>query len=575
MEEVESIRGGLRGLVVGKVLTCTDHPDSDHLHITTVDLGAGAGADSLRRANVAAGQTVIVATIGTKLWMGDKEITIKKSKMRGVESMGMICAEDEIGIGESHDGIMVLPDGVKPGIPAAEYFNVESDYCLEVELTPNRVDAASHYRVARDLKALFTREQCLGDSVGGTPEINVPDASAFRPDRNDGQTPVEVIDRQGYPPIQRNHHQGNRSQGISRMAAQPAHGRRPTSHQQRGGHHQLHPARTRTAAPLLRPRQSVRRQNRGAYMSRRDEVHHARRHRTHAERLRPDDMRRREANVHSRVFGGMDSGVTESTTDVFIESAYFNPTRVRRTARRHGLSTDASFRYERGTDPDITVFAAKLAAVLIKELAGGEICGDVSDSYPEPVEPAEMDFSLDYCDRLIGKKLPKELITAILAALEISVEPTADGRILHLKVPTYRVDVYRPCDVVEEIASRLRLQQRGVRNRDARQPFAERRDGLLIRHAADRKRDAHRRGIQRDNEQLSHRGSVLSGRGPVCRKRMRASLNPLSNELLHHAPHAPVRRSGVNLPQHKPQTRRPELLRIRQHLSLRPVEGTV
>ena len=151
------------------------------------------------------------------------------------------------------------------------------------------------------------------------------------------------------------------------------------------------------------------------------------------------------------VFGGMDSGVTESTTDVFIESAYFNPTRVRRTARRHGLSTDASFRYERGTDPDITVFAAKLAAVLIKELAGGEICGDVSDSYPEPVEPAEMDFSLDYCDRLIGKKLPKELITAILAALEISVEPTADGRILHLKVPTYRVDVYRPCDVVEEI----------------------------------------------------------------------------------------------------------------------------
>ena len=200
VEEVESIRGGLRGLVVGKVLTCTDHPDSDHLHITTVDLGAGDPVQIVCGApNVAAGQTVIVATIGTKLWMGDKEITIKKSKMRGVESMGMICAEDEIGIGESHDGIMVLPDGVKPGMPAAEYFNVESDYCLEVELTPNRVDAASHYGVARDLKALFTREQCLGDSVGGAPEINVPDASAFRPDRNDGQTPVEVIDRQGCP----------------------------------------------------------------------------------------------------------------------------------------------------------------------------------------------------------------------------------------------------------------------------------------------------------------------------------------------------------------------------------------
>lgn len=452
VEEVESIRGGLRGLVVGKVLTCTDHPDSDHLHITTVDLGAGDPVQIVCGApNVAAGQTVIVATIGTKLWMGDKEITIKKSKMRGVESMGMICAEDEIGIGESHDGIMVLPDGVKPGIPAAEYFNVESDYCLEVELTPNRVDAASHYGVARDLKALFTREQCLGDSVGGTPEINVPDASAFRPDRNDGQTPVEVIDRQGCP-----RYSGITIRGIEVKESPEwlrnlltAVGQRPINNVVDITNFILlglgQPLHCFDLGKVSGGKIVVRTCPEGTKFTTLDGTERT---------LNDSDLMICDAEKPmciAGVFGGMDSGVTESTTDVFIESAYFNPTRVRRTARRHGLSTDASFRYERGTDPDITVFAAKLAAVLIKELAGGEICGDVSDSYPEPVEPAEMDFSLDYCDRLIGKKLPKELITAILAALEISVEPTADGRILHLKVPTYRVDVYRPCDVVEEI----------------------------------------------------------------------------------------------------------------------------
>lgn len=452
VEEVESIRGGLRGIVVGKVLTCADHPDSDHLHITTVDVGEESPLQIVCGApNVAAGQTVVVATIGTRLWMDDKEITIKKSKMRGVESFGMICAEDEIGVGESHDGIMVLPDGIRPGTPAAEYFNVESDYCLEVELTPNRVDAASHYGVARDLKALFVREQCLGDTTGGIPEISVPDASSFRPDRTDGQTPVEVIDRQGCP-----RYSGVTIRGIE-VKESPEWlrsllttvGQRPINNIVDITNFILlglgQPLHCFDLSKVAGGRIEVRTCPEGTKFTTLDGTERT---------LSEADLMICDAEKPlciAGVFGGMESGVTASTTDVFIESAYFNPTRVRRTARRHGLSTDASFRYERGTDPDITVFAAKLAAALIKELAGGEICGEVSDSYPDPVKPAEMDFSLDYCDRLIGKALPAELIKAILEALEIEATPTDDPRILRLRVPNYRVDVYRPCDVVEEI----------------------------------------------------------------------------------------------------------------------------
>ena len=452
VEEVESIRGGLRGIVIGKVLTCTEHPDSDHLHITTVDLGGEKPEQIVCGApNVAAGQTVVVATVGTHLWMDDKEITIKKSKIRGVESMGMICAEDEIGIGSGHDGIMVLPDDVKPGTPAAEYFNVESDYCLEVELTPNRVDAASHYGCARDLKALFTRQQALGEHPAGTPEINIPDDSAFAPDHTDGATPVEVLDTQGCP-----RYSGVTIRGVEVKESPEwlrslltAAGQRPINNIVDITNFVLlglgQPLHCFDLDKVQGSRIVVRTCPEGTKFTTLDGVEHT---------LSEADLMICDAQKPlciAGVFGGLDSGVTGQSKDVFIESAYFNPTRVRRTARRHGLSTDASFRYERGTDPSITVYAARLAACLIKEMAGGEICGDVIDSYPAPVEKAKMLFSLDYCDRLIGKALPKELITAILTSLEISVEPTDDPRVLALTVPTYRVDVYRPCDVVEEI----------------------------------------------------------------------------------------------------------------------------
>ncbi len=452
VEEVESIRGGLRGVVIGKVLTCEDHPDSDHLHVTTVDLGNGEPTQIVCGApNVAAGQTVVVATVGTTLYDGDKEFQIKKSKIRGKESFGMICAEDELGLGTDHAGIMVLPGDVKPGTPASEYFNVESDYRLEVELTPNRVDAASHYGVARDLKA---KEWCLmaqGEKQGEYPEISTPDTSAFSTDRPDGAVIVKVEDEQGCP-----RYSGVTIRGVEVKESPEwlknlltAAGQRPinnivdiTNFVLLGIGQPLHcfdldhvkgeeiVVRTCPAGTKFTTLDGVERE------------------------LNETDLMICDAEKPmciAGVFGGLDSGVTESTKNVFIESAYFNPTRVRRTARRHGLSTDASFRYERGADPSITVYAARLAASLIKELAGGEICGGVVDVLPAPVEKKELDFSLSYCNNLIGKKLPAELVKCILKALEFDVTETEDADVLHLKVPTYRVDVYRPCDVVEEI----------------------------------------------------------------------------------------------------------------------------
>lgn len=452
VEEVESIRGGLRGIVIGKVLTCVDHPDSDHLHITTVDLGGEAPEQIVCGApNVAAGQTVVVATVGTILYDGDKEIKIKKSKIRGVESMGMICAEDEIGIGTSHDGIIVIDADVKPGTPAAEYFNVESDYCLEVELTPNRVDAASHYGVARDILA---KQWCDLQQQGVTtdlPKICVPDDSAFKPARPDGAAHVNVVDHQGCPRYSgvtiRNVKVQESPDWLKTLLVSA--GQRPinnivdiTNFILLGIGQPLHCFDLNKVAG---EEICIRTCPQGTKFTTLDGVER---------QLDASDLMICDAEKPmciAGVFGGLNSGVTEETTSIFLESAYFNPTRVRRTARRHGLSTDASFRYERGTDPNITTYAARLAACLIVELAGGEICGDVTDIYPEPVSPAEFDFSLDYCHRLIGKTLPRDLIVTILRALEIKVEETADADILHLTIPTYRVDVYRPCDVVEEI----------------------------------------------------------------------------------------------------------------------------
>lgn len=452
VEEVESIRGGLRGIVIGKVLSCEAHPDSDHLHVTRVDLGGEEPVTIVCGApNVAAGQTVVVATVGAVLYDGDKEFKIKKSKLRGVESNGMICAEDEIGIGTDHAGIIVLPDGIKPGTPAAEYYGLSSDWCLEVELTPNRVDAASHYGVARDLKAKQWCEIACGQKEAEYPEISLPDVSAFRTDRPDGAVKVNVEDRQGCP-----RYSGVTIRGV-KVAESPqwlkdllnAVGQRPINNIVDITNFVLlgigQPLHCFDLSKVKGEEIVVRTCPAGTKFTTLDGVERT---------LNEADLMICDAEKPmciAGVFGGLDSGVTETTTDVFIESAWFNSTRIRRTARRHGLSTDASFRYERGTDPNITLYAARLAAVLIQQMAGGEICGDLTDIYPEPVSPVQLDFSLKYYNGLIGYDIPRDIVITILRALEFGVTETSDADVLQLTVPTYRVDVTRPCDVVEEV----------------------------------------------------------------------------------------------------------------------------
>ena len=444
VEEVESIRGGLRGIVIGKVLTCTEHPDSDHLHITTVDLGDGEATQIVCGApNVAAGQTVVVATVGTTLYDGDKEFKIKKSKIRGVESFGMICAEDEIGVGQSHDGIIVIDGEVKPGTPAAEYFGLTSDYVLEVDLTPNRIDAASHFGVARDLAAWSAQH------AEALPLIR-PSVDAFHSDRPDGAVAVEVDNYQACP-----RYSGITIRGI-KVAESPkwlrdrlnAIGVRPINSVVDITNYILHaigqPLHSFDLAKIDGGKVVVRNCPEGTPFVTLDGVEH---------KLSAADLMICSATKPmciAGVFGGLDSGVTEATTDIFIESAYFNPTCVRKTARRHGLQTDASFRYERGTDPNITMYALRLAALMVKELAGGEICGEPVDIYPEPVAPFDVTLSYDYARGLIGKEIPTETINDILRSLEIEIV-SADDKQASLRVPTYRVDVQRPCDVVEDV----------------------------------------------------------------------------------------------------------------------------
>lgn len=444
VEEVESIKGGLKGIVTGKVLTCIDHPDSDHLHITTVDLGDGAATQIVCGApNVAAGQSVVVATVGTTLYDGDKEFQIKKSKIRGVESFGMICAEDEIGVGASHDGIIVLPADVKPGIPAAEYYGLTSDWLLEVDLTPNRVDAASHYGVARDIAAWLARH------ANGT-SLKRPDDSSFKVDSPSGAIAVEVSDAKACP-----RYSGITIRGI-KVQESPKWlrdrlsviGQRPINNIVDITNYILHgigqPLHAFDLAKVKGDKIVVRTCPEGTKFTTLDGVERT---------LDSRDLmicNAEEPMCIAGVFGGLDSGVTESTTDVFIESAYFNPTSVRKTARRHGLSTDSSFRYERGTDPNATMWALRLAAILVKELAGGEICGEPVDLYPERINPYPVTLSYDYLRRLVGKDIARTDIDSIIRSLEIKIE-SADDSEASLLVPTYRVDVQRPCDVAEDI----------------------------------------------------------------------------------------------------------------------------
>lgn len=445
VEEVESIRGGLKGLVVGHVLTCIEHPDSDHLHITTVDLGDGQPTQIVCGApNVAAGQKVIVATVGTTLYDGDKEFKIKKSKIRGTESFGMICAEDEIGVGASHDGIMVLPEDTKPGTPAAEYFGLTSDWLIEVDLTPNRIDAASHFGVARDLHAWLKQH--------ATPSpLQLPQVETFAADRTDGAVSVVVENPELCP-----RYSGLTIRGV-KVTESPkwlrdrltAIGQRPinavvdvTNYILNGIGQPLH---CFDLAKVDGEKIVVKTCAKGTPFTTLDGVEH---------HLDERDLMICSASKPmciAGVFGGLDSGVTMESTDIFLESAYFQPTTVRRSARRHGLSTDASFRYERGTDPNITLYALKLAALMIKEICGGEICGNPVDVKAKEFDPFKVELTYGYINSLIGKEIPKHTVHSILESLQIAITPESDDTTMHLLVPTYRVDVQRPCDVVEDL----------------------------------------------------------------------------------------------------------------------------
>ena len=445
IEKVETIKGGLSGLVVGEVLTCVEHPDSDHLHITTVDLGDGAATQIVCGApNVAAGQHVIVATVGTKLYDGDKEFTIKKSKIRGVESNGMICAEDEIGVGTSHDGIIELPLDVKPGTPARDYYNVTDDYVLEVDLTPNRIDAASHYGVARDLAAW------LNANRNESASLHKSDVAAYKSDRPDGAITVSVENAEACPRYSgvtiRNVKVQESPQWLKDMLT--AIGQRPINNIVDITNYILlglgQPLHCFDLAKVKGEKVIVKTVAEGTKFVTLDGVE-----RTLTER---DLMicNTEEPMCIAGVFGGLDSGVTESTTDIFLESAYFHPTWIRKSARRFGLNTDASFRFERGIDPNATVDNLKAAALMIKELAGGEICGEIVDIKAKEFPKFPVTLEHACADTLIGKQLGKDTIKNILKSLEIEIVSEAENA-LELLVPTYRVDVQRPCDVVEDI----------------------------------------------------------------------------------------------------------------------------
>ncbi len=446
IETVQSVKGGLKGLVIGKVLTCDVHPDSDHLHITTVDLdGSGTPVQIVCGApNVAAGQLVVVATVGTTLYTPEgEEFKIKKSKIRGVESFGMICAEDEIGIGASHDGIIVLPDDGKarPGLPAADYYGLEDDYVLEVDLTPNRIDAASHYGVARDVAAALTGR--------GTDTVTAhrPGVESFSTDRPDGGIGVRVEDTEKCVRYCGVTLRGARIEQSPAWLADKlrAIGMHPINSVVDITNYILHaigqPLHAFDAATLTGGI-VVKRAGQGAKFVTLDGVE---RTLDAADLMICDE---REPRCMAGVFGGLNSGVTEATTDIFLESACFNATSVRRTARRHGISTDSSFRFERGVDPNGCMYALKLAAILIRELTGAEIEGPVVDIYPQPVAPYAVTMHYGDFEKLIGAPFERDTIDRILAALEIENKP--EGDTLHLAVPTYRVDVQRPCDVIED-----------------------------------------------------------------------------------------------------------------------------
>ena len=444
LEEVQSIKGGLKGLYVGKVLTCEAHPNSDHLHVTTVDLGKGEPSQIVCGApNVAAGQKVIVADLGCVLYDGDKEFVIKKSKLRGVESNGMICAEDEIGVGTSHDGIIVLPEDAVVGTPAAEYYNLESDWLIEVDITANRADGLSHWGVARDLYAWLK-------SNGYETKMHRPDCSKFTVDNHDLPIEVKIENTEAckrYACVSVSDCEVKESPEWLKNKLNTI-GLRPinnivdiTNYVMMAYGQPLHCF----DADMVKGHQIVvKTMPEGTPFQTLDGEEH---------KLSDRDLaicNSEEPMCIAGVFGGKGSGTYETTKNVVLESAYFHPTWIRKSARRHGLSTDASFRFERGVDPNGTIYALQQAAILCKELAGGKVSMEIVDVYPEKMENAVVDLQYSYVHGLVGKEIPTDKIKAICESLEMKVlEETAEG--LKLEIPAYRVDVTRPCDVVEDI----------------------------------------------------------------------------------------------------------------------------
>ena len=444
LEEVQSIKGGLKGLYVGKVLTCEAHPNSDHLHVTTVDLGKGEPSQIVCGApNVAAGQKVIVADLGCVLYDGDQEFVIKKSKLRGVESNGMICAEDEIGIGNDHAGIIVLPDDAVVGTPAAEYYHLESDWLIEVDITANRADGLSHWGVARDLYAWLK-------SNGYETKMHRPDCSKFKVDNHNLPIEVKIENTEAckrYACVSVTDCEVKESPDwlknkLTTVGLRPINNIVDITNYIMMAYGQ--PLHTFDADMVKGHQIVVKTMPEGTPFQTLDGEEHKLSDRDLAICNAEDPM------CIAGVFGGKGSGTYETTKNVVLESAYFHPTWIRKSARRHGLSTDASFRFERGVDPNGTIYALQQAAILCQELAGGKVSMEICDVYPEPMKNAVVELNYDYVHNLVGKVIPVETIKAICESLEMKVlNETSEA--LTLEIPAYRVDVQRPCDVVEDI----------------------------------------------------------------------------------------------------------------------------
>lgn len=452
VEEFDAIKGGLRGLVVGKVLTCIKHPDADKLHVTTVDIGSGEPSQIVCGApNIAAGQTVVVAVPGTKIFpVSGDPFSIKQAKIRGQVSNGMICAEDEIGLGVSHAGVIVLPDNLKAGSSVAEFYNVKSDHVFEIGLTPNRADAASHIGVARDLAAVVNTNTVIDENKILKSAVKWPEVKEIKPGNNRKEIKVEVQDKNACPRYS--------SVTMTNVKVGPSPAWLKDRLESIGVnsinnivditnfvlHECGQPLHAFDADKIGGQKIVVRSARQGEKFTTLDKVERT---------LSEGDLMICDAEKPlciAGVFGGLNSGITEETTSVFIESACFNPASIRKTSKRHGLKTDASFRFERGTDPELTMFAMKRAAQLIHEIAGGEVASEASDIYPEKIVPARIDLSLKYLETFGGEKIPANIVRIILESLQIKIVNETPEK-LTLEIPLFKVDVTRPADVVEEI----------------------------------------------------------------------------------------------------------------------------